>query len=161
MCPCVDDRSDVSSKDRQLTITCLLSVTGVLMSLAPCTDPAYLDCRTPPTHRHSGSTQPFVAIYNYNPLKDSPNLHPSRELALREGDTVILLGNPRNDGFCQAEVNGRRGLAPVALLEEVPVPDRHVSPAPPQSSPERGPDDRPLRLPIRERTRWAAVTVNQ
>ncbi|XP_029627124.1 rootletin isoform X2 [Salmo trutta] len=130
-------------------------------SAAPFTDPAYLDCRTPPTHRHSGSTQPFVAIYNYNPLKDSPNLHPSRELALREGDTVMLLGNPRNDGFCQAEVNGRRGLAPVALLEEVPVPDRHVSSAPPQSSPERGPDDRPLRLPIRERTRWAAVTVNQ
>lgn len=27
-------------------------------SAAPCTDPAYLDCRTPPTHRHSGSTQP-------------------------------------------------------------------------------------------------------
>ncbi|XP_024260535.2 plectin isoform X2 [Oncorhynchus tshawytscha] len=128
---------------------------------APCTDPAYRDCRTPPTHRHNGSTQPLVAIYNYNPLKDSPNLHPSRELALREGDTVMLLGNPRNDGFCQAEVNGRRGLAPVALLEEVPVPDRHVSPAPPQSSPERGADDRPLCLPIRERTRWAAVTVNQ
>ncbi|XP_064829680.1 centromere-associated protein E-like isoform X3 [Oncorhynchus masou masou] len=94
-------------------------------SAAPCTDPAYRDCRTPPTHRHNGSTQPLVAIYNYNPLKDSPNLHPSRELALREGDTVMLLGNPRNDGFCQAEVNGRRGLAPVALLEEVPVPDRH------------------------------------
>ncbi|XP_035618609.2 rootletin-like isoform X2 [Oncorhynchus keta] len=131
------------------------------VSAAPCTDPAYRDCRTPPTHRHNGSTQPLVAIYNYNPLKDSPNLHPSRELALREGDTVMLLGNPRNDGFCQAEVNGRRGLAPVALLEEVPVPDRHVSSAPPQSSPERGADDRPLCLPIRERTRWAAVTVNQ
>ncbi|CAB1325281.1 unnamed protein product, partial [Coregonus sp. 'balchen'] len=144
-------------------------------SAAPCTDPAYPDCRTPPTHRHSGSTQPFVAIYNYNPLRDSPNLHPSRELALREGDTVMLLGNPRNDGFCQAEVgqsttsrqqsftnelsasacslylfisdhqvNGRRGLAPVAFLEEVPVPDRHVSPAPPQYPPERGPGDRPL-----------------
>nr|XP_046179000.1 uncharacterized protein LOC124010530 isoform X2 [Oncorhynchus gorbuscha] len=130
-------------------------------SAAPCTDPAYRDCRTPPTHRHNGSTQPLVAIYNYNPLKDSPNLHPSRELALREGETVMLLGNPRNDGFCQAEVNGRRGLAPVALLEEVPVPDRHVSPAPPQSSPERGADDRPLCLPIREKTRWASVTVNQ
>ncbi|XP_031645820.1 centromere-associated protein E isoform X2 [Oncorhynchus kisutch] len=130
-------------------------------SAAPCTDPAYRDCRTPPTHRHNGSTQPLVAIYNYNPLKDSPNLHPSRELTLREGDTVMLLGNPRNDGFCQAEVNGRRGLAPVALLEEVPVPDRHVSPAPPQSSPERGADDRPLCLPNRERTRWASVTVNQ
>ncbi|CDQ98514.1 unnamed protein product [Oncorhynchus mykiss] len=73
-------------------------------SAAPCTDPAYRDCRTPPPHRHNGFTQPLVAIYNYNPLKDSPNLHPSRELALREGDTVMLLGNPRNDGFCQAEV---------------------------------------------------------
>lgn len=27
------------------------------------------------------------------------------ELALREGDTVTLLGNPRNDGFCEAEVS--------------------------------------------------------
>ncbi|KAK6298788.1 hypothetical protein J4Q44_G00302980 [Coregonus suidteri] len=57
----------------------------------------------------------------------SPNLHPSRELTLREGDTVTLLGNPRNDGFCDAEVNGRRGLAPVAFVEEVLVPDRHVA----------------------------------
>ncbi|CAB1337038.1 unnamed protein product [Coregonus sp. 'balchen'] len=74
----------------------------------------------------------------------SPNLHPSRELTLREGDTVTLLGNPRNDGFCDAEVNGRRGLAPVAFVEEVLVPDRHVSPAPSQFPPERGTDDRPL-----------------
>nr|XP_029507990.1 uncharacterized protein C4orf50 homolog isoform X2 [Oncorhynchus nerka] len=36
-------------------------------SAAPCTDPAYRDCRTPPTHRHNGSTQPLVAIYNYKP----------------------------------------------------------------------------------------------
>ncbi|KAG9345490.1 hypothetical protein JZ751_008634 [Albula glossodonta] len=63
----------------------------------------------------------FVAIYNYSPLKDSPNIHPSRELAFREGDTVWVFGMPRRDGFCEAEVNGRRGLAPVAFLEEIPM----------------------------------------
>nr|XP_023653026.1 myosin-14-like isoform X2 [Paramormyrops kingsleyae] len=60
-----------------------------------------------------------VAIYNYSPLKDSPNIHPSRELAFREGDAVWVFGEPRRDGFCDAEVNGTRGLAPMAFLEEI------------------------------------------
>ncbi|KAJ8015345.1 hypothetical protein DPEC_G00025150 [Dallia pectoralis] len=84
---------------------------------APPTDSPSPDCWTPPTHGHRAFTQPFVAIYNYTPLRDSPNLHPGQELALTEGDAVMLLGNPRSDGFCEAEVNGRRGLAPLALLE--------------------------------------------
>ncbi|RXM31901.1 Dihydropyrimidinase-related protein 1 [Acipenser ruthenus] len=61
----------------------------------------------------------FVAIYSYSPLKDSPNIHPSREVAFMEGDTVWVFGKPRRDGFCDAEANGRRGLAPMAFLEEV------------------------------------------
>ncbi|XP_036407702.1 rootletin-like [Megalops cyprinoides] len=100
------------------------------------------DMRASILRRNSGTTQPimyrslqlkssspksavkpvmFVAIYNYSPLKDSPNIHPSRELAFREGDTVWVFGTPRRDGFCEAEVNGRRGLAPVAFLEEIPM----------------------------------------
>nr|XP_015200400.1 PREDICTED: uncharacterized protein C4orf50 homolog isoform X2 [Lepisosteus oculatus] len=63
----------------------------------------------------------FIAIYNYSPLKDSPNIHPSRELGFREGDTVWVFGKPRRDGFCEAEVNRRRGLAPAAFLEKVNV----------------------------------------
>ncbi|KAJ8390253.1 hypothetical protein AAFF_G00108220 [Aldrovandia affinis] len=119
------------------------------------------DLRTPPLHRQSGTTQPiiyrslqlkptspksalkpmmFVAVYNYSPLKDSPNIHPSRELAFREGDTVWVFGTPRRDGFCEAEVNGRRGLAPVAFLEEIPM-------GPPKTMPEdmagSGADDVP------------------
>ncbi|KAJ8382133.1 hypothetical protein SKAU_G00029110 [Synaphobranchus kaupii] len=97
------------------------------------------DLRTPPLRLPSGTTQPtiysslalkpsspksvkpvmFVAIYNYSPMKDSPNIHPTRELAFREGDTVWVFSTPRRDGFCEAEVNGRRGLAPVAFLEEI------------------------------------------
>ncbi|XP_048827167.1 restin homolog isoform X3 [Brienomyrus brachyistius] len=60
-----------------------------------------------------------VAVYNYSPLKDSPNIHPSRELAFREGEAVWVFGEPRRDGFCDAEVNGTRGLAPMAFLEEI------------------------------------------
>ncbi|MBN3301973.1 RIMB2 protein, partial [Amia calva] len=63
----------------------------------------------------------FVAIYNYSPLKDSPNIHPSRELAFKEGDPVWVFGKPRRDGFCEAEANGRQGLAPLAFLEEANV----------------------------------------
>ncbi|XP_067104288.1 uncharacterized protein C4orf50-like [Osmerus mordax] len=105
------------------------------------TDPASSGQRTPITHEESGSNRPFVAVYSYSPLRDSPNLHPSRELALHEGDTVTLLGNPRHDGFCEAELNGRRGLAPIAFLEEVSVPVRPGNPAPPPSTPGRGSAD--------------------
>ncbi|XP_034776629.2 centromere protein F-like isoform X2 [Acipenser ruthenus] len=70
-------------------------------------------------HQCCGRSQQFVAIYSYSPLKDSPNIHPSREVAFKEGDTVWVFGKPRRDGFCDAEANGRRGLAPIAFLEEV------------------------------------------
>ncbi|XP_010894057.2 trichohyalin [Esox lucius] len=103
------------------------------------TDPLSPDCRTPPAHPHRSFTQPFVAIYNYTPLRDSPNLRPGRELALTVGDTVTLLGNPRSQDFCEAEVIDRQGV-----LEEVPVPYQRVSPAAPKSSPERGANERPL-----------------
>ncbi|XP_051784163.1 GRIP and coiled-coil domain-containing protein 2-like isoform X2 [Erpetoichthys calabaricus] len=70
-------------------------------------------------HQRHDRCQQFVAIYKYSPLQDSPNIHPSRELAFNEGDIVWVFGQPRKDGFCEAEVNGRRGLAPIAFLEEV------------------------------------------
>ncbi|XP_041128267.1 centromere-associated protein E-like [Polyodon spathula] len=81
----------------------------------------------------------FVAIYSYSPLKDSPNIHPSRELAFKEGDTVWVFGKPRRDGFCDAETNGRRGLAPIAFLEEVnfglPRKLKEKTPRPPAPTP--------------------------
>ncbi|XP_018590918.2 uncharacterized protein LOC108924191 isoform X1 [Scleropages formosus] len=73
----------------------------------------------PRIHRHRWTAQPFVALCSYSPLKDSPDVRPGREPTFREGDAVRVFGAPRRDGFCEAEVDGRRGLAPMALLEEV------------------------------------------
>ncbi|XP_067900345.1 putative leucine-rich repeat-containing protein DDB_G0290503 isoform X2 [Heterodontus francisci] len=70
-------------------------------------------------------TQPkkrmFIAAYNYNPLQDSPNIHPSHEVAFKEGDIIWAYGKQRRDGFCEAEVNGRRGLVPTSLLEDASI----------------------------------------
>ncbi|XP_078260439.1 uncharacterized protein LOC144596125 isoform X2 [Rhinoraja longicauda] len=60
----------------------------------------------------------FIAVYDYNPLQDSPNIHPSHELAFKEGDIIWVYGNQRRDGFCEAEVNGRHGLVPICFLED-------------------------------------------
>ncbi|XP_072898740.1 uncharacterized protein [Hemitrygon akajei] len=63
----------------------------------------------------------FIAIYDYNPLQDSPNIHPSQELAFKEGDTIWVYGKQRRDGFCEAEVHGRRGLVPICFLEDTSI----------------------------------------
>ncbi|XP_032876992.1 uncharacterized protein C4orf50 homolog isoform X2 [Amblyraja radiata] len=63
----------------------------------------------------------FIAVYDYNPLQDSPNIHPSRELAFKEGDIIWVFGKQRRDGFCEAEVNGRRGLVPICFLEDTSI----------------------------------------
>ncbi|XP_069782053.1 uncharacterized protein [Narcine bancroftii] len=60
----------------------------------------------------------FIALHDYNPLQDSPNIHPSYELAFKEGDIIWMHGKQRRDGFCEAEVNGRHGLVPVCFLED-------------------------------------------
>ncbi|XP_038648477.1 golgin subfamily A member 4-like isoform X2 [Scyliorhinus canicula] len=65
----------------------------------------------------SSETLQYTAIYDYNPLRDSPNIHPSHELAFKEGDVIWLYGKQRRDGFCEAEVNGRRGLIPTSFLD--------------------------------------------
>ncbi|GCC27346.1 hypothetical protein chiPu_0005770 [Chiloscyllium punctatum] len=70
---------------------------------------------TDQTNKTSETLQ-FLAVFDYNPLQDSPNIHPSHELAFKEGDIICLYGKQRKDGFCEAEVNGRRGLVPTSFL---------------------------------------------
>ncbi|XP_067850434.1 uncharacterized protein [Heptranchias perlo] len=69
----------------------------------------------------SSKTLQFIAVYDYNPLQDSPNIHPSHELAFKEGDNIWVYGKQRRDGFCEAEVNGRRGLVPISFLEDMSI----------------------------------------
>ncbi|XP_062902758.1 golgin subfamily B member 1-like isoform X2 [Mobula hypostoma] len=63
----------------------------------------------------------FIAVYDYNPLQDSPNIHPSQELAFKEGDTIWVYGKQSRGGFCEAEVHGRRGLVPICFLEDTSI----------------------------------------
>lgn len=46
----------------------------------------------------------YVALYDYDPFKSSPNPNPSLELAFREGDAMTIYDTSRSDGFYAAEV---------------------------------------------------------
>ena len=46
----------------------------------------------------------YVALYSYEPTKNSPNPNPSYELEFQEGDIVRILDVSRADGFYMGQV---------------------------------------------------------
>ncbi|XP_025838504.1 RIMS-binding protein 3A-like [Vulpes vulpes] len=65
----------------------------------------------------------FLARYSYNPFK-GPNEHPESELPLTAGDYVYIFGDMDEDGFYEGELeDGRRGLVPSNLVEQIPDSD--------------------------------------
>ena len=46
----------------------------------------------------------FVALYDYDPFKSSPNPNPATELGFKEGDIVRVLDTSRKDGFYVGKV---------------------------------------------------------
>nr|XP_009665115.1 PREDICTED: peripheral-type benzodiazepine receptor-associated protein 1-like [Struthio camelus australis] len=61
----------------------------------------------------------FLARYSYDPY-DGPNKHPEVELPLTAGEYVYIFGDIDEDGFFEGELmDGRRGLVPSNLIEEV------------------------------------------
>ncbi|XP_042767494.1 RIMS-binding protein 3A-like [Panthera leo] len=81
----------------------------------------------------------FLAWYSYNTFK-GPNEHPESELPLTAGDYVYVLGDMDEDGFCEGELeDGRRGLVPSNLVEQIPDSDilGCLSPKSPDFSPTR------------------------
>ena len=50
----------------------------------------------------------FIALYDYDPVKSSPCDHPEFELALCEGDLLMVYGQEMEDGFMVGEVIRRR-----------------------------------------------------
>ncbi|KAG8523085.1 RIMS-binding protein 3C [Galemys pyrenaicus] len=65
----------------------------------------------------------FLARYSYNPF-EGPNRHPENELPLMAGDYVYIFGDMDEDGFYEGELeDGRRGLVPSNLVEQVPESD--------------------------------------
>ena len=45
-----------------------------------------------------------MAIYDYDPVKNSPQDHPNSELQFTAGDVIAVYGRQRADGFYHGEV---------------------------------------------------------
>ncbi|KAM8819103.1 RIMS-binding protein 3A-like [Rhynchonycteris naso] len=79
----------------------------------------------------------FLVLYSYNPF-EGPNEHPECELPLTAGDYVYIFGDMDEDGFYEGELeDGRRGLVPSNLVEQ--VPDSDILGCLPPESPDFGP----------------------
>lgn len=87
---------------------CHFAITGALSALSKDND-----CDV------GSASNTYVALYDYDPYKSSPNPNPSQELTFHEGDLLRVHDTTRNDGFYGAELNGRRGLVPSNFIERV------------------------------------------
>lgn len=67
-----------------------------------------------------GRCKVFIARYNYDPYKQSPNDNPEAEVTLLAGDFILVFGNIDEDGFYYGELlDGRRGLVPSNFVEKL------------------------------------------
>ncbi|CAI2349576.1 unnamed protein product [Caenorhabditis sp. 36 PRJEB53466] len=82
---------------------------------APSSDTLLLQLRQKPNSRV------FRALFQYLPLRDSPNENPQLELSLQPGDVILVKGEMDSDGFYRGEtLDGRQGLVPSNYVERVP-----------------------------------------
>ncbi|CAD6196362.1 unnamed protein product [Caenorhabditis auriculariae] len=82
---------------------------------APSSDSLLLTLRAKPHARV------FRALFQYLPLRDSPNENPQLELSLQPGDVILVKGEMDTDGFYRGEtLDGRTGLVPSNYVERVP-----------------------------------------
>ncbi|KAI1721230.1 variant SH3 domain-containing protein [Ditylenchus destructor] len=71
-------------------------------------------------HRSQPNTRLFRALFQYIPLRDSPNDNPHLELTLQAGDYVLVHGDMDEDAFFVGEtLDGRTGLVPSNYVEQV------------------------------------------
>ncbi|CAH1233893.1 TSPOAP1 [Branchiostoma lanceolatum] len=62
----------------------------------------------------------FVALFDYDPMTMSPNPDAAdEELPFREGQLIKVYGDKDGDGFFMGDVEGRCGVVPCNLVEEI------------------------------------------
>ncbi|CAL2035251.1 unnamed protein product [Caenorhabditis brenneri] len=84
-------------------------------SLLTASDTVLLQLRAKPHHRV------FRALFQYLPMRDSPNDNPQCELTLAPGDICLVKGEMDSDGFYEGEMlDGRHGLLPSNYIERIP-----------------------------------------
>lgn len=59
----------------------------------------------------------FVALYDYDPFKSSPNPNPASELSFKEGDILRVFDTSRKDGFFVGKVRMSTASCLEVLLE--------------------------------------------
>uniref|UniRef100_A0A0N5AA89 SH3 domain-containing protein n=1 Tax=Syphacia muris TaxID=451379 RepID=A0A0N5AA89_9BILA len=75
--------------------------------------------------RQRPSTRLFRALFQYIPVRDSPNDNPQLELPLQEGDYIFVYGEMDEDQFYHGEtLDGQTGLVPSNYVER--VTDEHL-----------------------------------
>lgn len=70
--------------------------------------------------RSRPNTRLFRALFQYIPIRDSPNENPQLELPLQAGDYILVHGQMDEDQFYFGEtLSGRTGLVPSNYVERV------------------------------------------
>lgn len=62
----------------------------------------------------------MVALFDYDPWENSPNMDSEAELGFRAGDIIYVLGDMDQDGFYFGDLHGKRGLVPSNFLQLLP-----------------------------------------
>lgn len=62
----------------------------------------------------------MVAMFDYDPWENSPNMDSEVELGFRAGEIIYVLGDMDQDGFYYGDLHGRRGLVPSNFLQLLP-----------------------------------------
>uniref|UniRef100_A0A915Q1F6 SH3 domain-containing protein n=1 Tax=Setaria digitata TaxID=48799 RepID=A0A915Q1F6_9BILA len=71
--------------------------------------------------RRRPDTRLFRALFQYIPIRDSPNENPQLELPLQAGDYILVHGEMDEDQFYHGEtLDGQTGLVPSNYVERVP-----------------------------------------
>ncbi|XP_070685460.1 RIMS-binding protein 2 [Pempheris klunzingeri] len=64
--------------------------------------------------------QRMVALFDYDPWENSPNVDSEVELGFHSGDIIYVLGEMDEDGFYYGDLHGRKGLVPSNYLQPLP-----------------------------------------
>lgn len=69
----------------------------------------------------------FIALFDYDPFKMSPNTDSCQEeLPFKEGQLIKVYGKEDDDGFFYGEANGRSGYIPCNMVSELQADDPEV-----------------------------------
>jgi len=71
---------------------------------------------------NESATRYFVALFDYDPNKSSPNPDVDVELSFKEKEVIEIQGTLDADGFYKGKLNDRIGLVPCNFVEEIPDP---------------------------------------